>query len=171
MIFIFPTEMEAALFQKAAPASHIEICGGGLAEAAANISAIISRSTSDQELVLCGIAGSYCAQNLATGEVVEVTKESIEALPHAFAKEYIVSARTSLRTVSSNSVNSSSQSSHTADIENMEGAAFMALCSAHKRRGVQIRAISNIVAEPFHEWRTDEAIERLTHSIIEQFLS
>ncbi|MDR0511020.1 MAG: hypothetical protein LBH06_08005 [Rikenellaceae bacterium] len=45
-----------------------------------------------------------------------------------------------------------------AQIENMEGAAFFALCLDAGVRFVELRAISNIVAEPRENWRVEEAI-------------
>ena len=161
MIYIFPTQVEAHPFREACPDAHIEICGVGLAESAANISAIIARTGDDEPLVLCGVAGSYSAENIAVGEVVEVIEERVAELPSRFVKSYCVEGSTSLRAVRSNSVNSSSAESCGADVENMEGASFMALCAVHSRRGVQIRAISNVVGEPFEQWRLSEAIEAL----------
>ncbi len=165
MIYIFPTEAEAAPFRAAAEDAHIEICGVGLAESAANISALIARSSIDETLVLCGVAGSYSSDRVAVGSVVEVIEERISELPAKFSKSYIVHSSTSLEGVVSNSVNSPQQSSRGADIENMEGASFMALCAAHSRRGVQIRAISNVVGEPFERWRFSEAVERLAEAL------
>ncbi|MFR9650271.1 MAG: MqnA/MqnD/SBP family protein, partial [Rikenellaceae bacterium] len=168
MIYIFPTEMEAKPLRQALPAAKIEICGVGLAAAAAAISSIIERSDNHEKLVLCGIAGSYDSQQVSVGEVVEVIEESIEELPKQFAQSYKVEPTTTLKAVSSNSVNSSNHTSHTAQIENMEGASFMALCQAHSRQGVEIRAISNMVGEPVNKWRIDEALESLTRYLVSQ---
>lgn len=166
MIFIFPTQEEAARFRVVAPDVQIEICGVGLAQAAASISAIIERSESSEELLLCGIAGSYCADRVGVGEVVEVVEESISQLPSKYSKSYTAESQTHLRGVKSNSVNTPQVGYNGADIENMEGASFMALCAAHARRGVQIRAISNVVGEPFEQWRVDEALDNLTSYLI-----
>ncbi len=166
MIYVCATEMEARPLRLAMPQARIEICGVGLAASAASISAIIASSRADEVLILCGVAGSYDAGDVAVGEVVEVISETIEELPTRFAQHYHCEGVTPLRGVSSNSVNSS-QNSKGAQIENMEGASFMALCQRHSRRGVQIRAISNIVGEPFEMWRVDEALEHLAASVAE----
>ncbi len=167
MVFIFPTEDEAARFRAAAPDANISVCGVGLAEAAANISAIIGRCSDDELLVLCGVAGSYSPDIVEVGAVVEVVEESIEELPSKFARSYRTEPQTSLPSVKSNSVSGVSPISSCADVENMEGASFMALCAAHSRRGVQIRAISNIVGEPFEAWRLSEALDNLTKYLLD----
>jgi len=47
-------------------------------------------------------------------------------------------------------------------IENMEGAAFFAVCEALGVASCQIRAVSNYVGEPFDEWAVEEAVANLT---------
>lgn len=167
MVFIFPTEEEATRFRTAAPDATVYLCGVGLAEAAANISVIIDRCSGDELLVLCGVAGSYSPDRVAVGAVVEVVEESIEELPAKFARSYRTEPLTSLPYVKSNSVSGAFSISSCADVENMEGASFMALCAAHSRRGVQIRAISNIVGEPFETWRLSEALDNLTKYLLD----
>ncbi len=171
MIYILPTQMEAVPLRRAMPDVQIEICGVGLAAAAAAISKIIAQSHPSQTLVLCGIAGSYNLKRVNIGEVVEVIEESIEELPERFRQSYKVEATTQLKSARSNSVNSSQKASNGQDIENMEGASFMALCRAHSRRGVQIRAISNLVGDSFEKWRVDEALENLANTLKESPIS
>lgn len=166
MIFIFPTQEEATRFRAAAPDAKVCVCGVGLAQTAASISVIIHNSEPSEELLLCGIAGVYSADRVGVGEVVEVVEESISQLPTKYSKSYTVEPRTRLRGVKSNSVNTPQVGYKGADVENMEGASFMALCAAHARRGVQIRAISNVVGEPFEQWRVDEALDNLTSYLI-----
>ncbi len=171
MIFLFPTEMEAATLSKRCPTAHIEICGVGMVACAATISALLERGLGQEGFVLAGIAGSYSLDDVALGEVVEVTSEQICALPPRFGKRYEVEPQTSLRAVSSNCVNSSVESSFAASmaeppqIENMEGAALFAICERLGINCLEIRAISNQVGAPFEQWSISEALEALTEAI------
>lgn len=55
------------------------------------------------------------------------------------------------------------------EVENMEGAAFFAVCEALGVACCQIRAISNYVGEPFEKWAVDEAVENLTAKLTQIF--
>lgn len=55
------------------------------------------------------------------------------------------------------------------EIENMEGAAFFAVCEALGVACCQIRAVSNYVGEPFDLWAVDEAVENLTGKLTQIF--
>ena len=48
------------------------------------------------------------------------------------------------------------------EVENMEGAAFFAVCDALGVACCQIRAVSNYVGEPFGQWAVEEAVGNLT---------
>ncbi|MFR9524439.1 MAG: hypothetical protein SNI20_06190 [Rikenellaceae bacterium] len=164
MIFLFATEKEAAPFRARCPHTTIEICGVGAAECAASTARIIAsmrERAGGQTLILAGIAGSYSPEDVALCQVVEVVDETIAALPERFARHYTTEPHTQLRAVSSNSVNSQGEATCSAQIENMEGAAFMAVCQKLGVKGVQIRAISNKVGDPLEEWRVDEACQAL----------
>ncbi len=171
MIFLFATELEAAPFRKACPTAQIVICGVGAAECAATTAALIASLSASSAplptLVLGGIAGSYDLAQVAIGEVVEVCSEQIEALPERFAVKYSCAPKTSLRQVSSNSVNTSLEcTAPTAQIENMEGAAFMAVCQRAGARCMQLRAISNRVGDPFPLWQVNTACEALAQALL-----
>ncbi len=164
MIFLFPTELEAQPFRSKCPHAQIVICGVGAAECAASTAAIITEYKLRgelPELLLAGIAGSYSLKDVAIGEVVEVVSEYIAALPQRFAVHYTLEARSTLRAVSSNTVNKQGESPTSAQIENMEGAAFMAVCAREGVRHMQIRAVSNGVGDNFVTWLIDEACEAL----------
>ncbi len=173
MIFLFATELEAEKFRTIAPHATIVICGVGAAECAATTAEIIAqlRERNEQKrLILAGIAGSYSPTFPAVTQVVEVVSEYIAALPPRFAVTYATTPQTSLPCVSSNSVNREFEGATSAQIENMEGAAFMAVCQRFNVDAIQIRAISNIVGEPFNQWKIDEACRALAvalnHSLI-----
>ncbi|MFI3281715.1 MAG: hypothetical protein R3Y44_07075 [Rikenellaceae bacterium] len=168
MIILIPTQLEAQRFCASNPHASVVICGVGAAQCAATTAHVIAdmRSRGKEELlVLAGIAGSYSLEEVALCEVIEVTSEQIAALPARFAESYQVESRTSLRAVSSNSVNCSSECICNAQIENMEGAAFMAVCQRLNVDYMQIRAISNKVGDPFEMWRVDEACAALATTL------
>ncbi|MFR9504270.1 MAG: hypothetical protein SNH73_07490 [Rikenellaceae bacterium] len=168
MIFLFATELEAKAFRIAAPHATIEICGVGAAQCAASTAHLISRLRAQGErktLILAGIAGSYSLDNVALGEVVEVVSEQIAALPKRFSVTYHAQSKTTLRAVSSNSVNSQGESPTDADIENMEGAVFMAICQREEVEFIHIRAISNLVGASFAQWSIEEACRALCESL------
>lgn len=55
------------------------------------------------------------------------------------------------------------------EIENMEGAAFFAVCEALGVACCQIRAVSNYVGEPFGRWAVGQAVENLTATLTQIF--
>ena len=55
------------------------------------------------------------------------------------------------------------------EIENMEGAAFFAVCEALGVACCQIRAVSNYVGEPFGRWAVEQAVENLTATLTQIF--
>ncbi len=170
MIYLFPTELEAQEFRAMAPDAQIVICGVGAAACAAATAQVIAqmrREGSEKMLVLAGTAGSYSLSDVAMGAVVEVTSEQIWSLPQRFSECYVTQPQTSLQPASSNSVNCSGEGRMTpyVDIENMEGAAFMAVCQAMGVKTMQIRAISNKVGDPFDEWRFVPACYSLAEAL------
>ncbi|MFI3316397.1 MAG: hypothetical protein SNF93_02300 [Rikenellaceae bacterium] len=174
MIYLFATEFEAQPFRKAYPDAQIVICGVGAAECAATTAQIITQMCERGEqktLILAGIAGSYDLSQVALCEVVEVLSEQIAALPERFAKHYLAASQTTLKGVSSNSVNSSAECPPTAQIENMEGAAFMAVCERLNVKCLQVRAISNKVGDPFAEWKVAEACAALCDVLLDLSLT
>lgn len=57
------------------------------------------------------------------------------------------------------------------EVENMEGAAFFAVCDALGVACCQIRAVSNYVGEPFGQWTVEEAVGNLTEKLNQIFES
>lgn len=159
MIILTPTEMEARPLREALPDVEIVVCGVGMAETAATTARLAQRG---EELLLVGIAGSYDTSKHPVGSVVEVLSEQIEELPHQYASRYEVEPRWGLPPARSNSVNRSNAPHHTSEIENMEGATFMAVAQAMQLPHSQIRAISNLVGDPLERWSIPEALEALT---------
>lgn len=161
VIYLFPTELEAAPFRRLCPNAEVVISGVGMAATSAAIASLYAADSAlcDARILLAGLAGSYgdCS---AKGEVVEVRSEVCSELPERFRREYHNACCTSLRRVRSNTVHRGSESLGS-DIENMEGAVLFAAAESLGLRVAEIRAISNRVGEPFAEWRVEEALEAL----------
>ncbi len=167
MIFLFPTEMEAAKFRRVEPDAEVVICGVGMAAAAASMAALVAGHKSIELVVLAGIAGSYDVAKDPVNKVVEVVVEQIEELPERFRERYEIEARFGLPKVRSNSVNRSNFAATESDIENMEGAAVVAICRSLGIPFSEIRAISNGVGDEFEKWSVDSAIDALTTTLSE----
>lgn len=176
-IFIFPTEHEAAPFRRHAPDATIYISGVGMAAVAATLVRAASDSMagcglsskdamSDLLFILAGVAGSY-GDVPTLCEVVEVESECCVELPERFRRTYrATECVTALRRVASNTLHGMCADPASAEIENMEGAAFFAVAEALAVRGVELRAISNRVGDEFKAWRIDEAAEVLANELI-----
>ncbi len=164
ILFLFPTEFEAAPFRAANPSAEVIICGVGMAATAATLSRAILKN-SVERVILAGIAGAYNTTQNPIDQVVEVISEQIEELPTQFAKRYEIKQRYGLTTARSNSVNRSNFSGSKCDIENMEGAAAAAICEEHNISFSEIRAISNLVGDPTSKWSIKSAIEALTDEL------
>ena len=166
VIYLFPTEMEAAPFRSACPEAEIIISGVGMVATAATLAKLDREGRLGEccAVVLAGIAGSY-GGSVAVGDVVEVLTERLVELPKAFYKEYSVEAATTLRGVVSNTVHRSTEACG-AEGENMEGATLFAMAVELGFRAVEIRAVSNIVGEPFERWRIGEALEALAATLL-----
>ncbi len=185
-IFIFPTVEEAKAFILTEPKDPVFVAGVGMAEiAAATIRAV--KAKKPQLAVLCGIAGVY-DRGLEKGEVVEVVTERVAGIPERYGREYETTGPdTGLRLAAGVTVSRSAERAEdraTADagveaeadagadadllpeVENMEGAAFFAVCEALGVEACQIRAVSNYVGEPFEEWAVELAVKNLTEQLI-----
>ena len=163
-VYLFPTELEAALFCEQVPEAQMVISGVGEAATAATLARIVPKYGHDVCYVLAGIAGAY-GDRVAVGEVVEVVSERCAELPERFIVEYGVESRTCLRGVKSNTVSKGDSTLCGADIENMEGAALFAMAEVMGLCVMQIRAISNRVGEEFERWHINEALEALTEAL------
>ena len=163
MIFLFPTELEAARLREQRPDLDIRICGVGAVETAVTVARILR--TERQPLMLCGIAGAYDS-NLKKGDVVAVTEERHCRISSGYTASYHASMALELSPkVCSNTVSHCAMEADGAAIENMEGAALFALAAAEGVPCGEIRAISNYVGEERGEWDIPLALDRLTNAI------
>ena len=165
ILFLFPTELEAAKLKALRPDLDIRICGIGAVETATEVARILR--TEREPLLLCGIAGAY-DRNLKKGDVVAVTEERFAYLSTGYNRTYSASMEIKgLPSVCSNTVSHCSMVADGADIENMEGAALFALAEAEGVPYGEIRAISNYVGEERSEWDIPLALDRLTKAILD----
>ena len=163
-VYLFPTELEAAMFREQVPEAEVVVSGVGQAATAATFAYIVSKYGHDVCYILAGIAGTY-GEAIAVGEVVEVVSERCAELPERFIKEYQNRAYTTLRSVTSNTVSRGNSALCGAEIENMEGASLFAMADAMGLKVMQIRAISNRVGESFEQWCVNEALEALVAAL------
>ena len=168
VIYLFPTAMEASLFRKLESEAEVVVSGVGMVATSATLAELWADGQINREsiVVLAGIAGSY-GDAVAQGEVVEVVEERCIELPERFRVSYTLPKRSPLRGVVSNCVHRSGADSCGAEIENMEGASLFALSEVQGFRALELRAISNIVGEPFVSWRMEEALKTLAEALMQ----
>lgn len=165
MIFLFPTELEAARLRALRPDLDIRICGVGAVETAVEVARILR--TEREPLLLCGIAGAY-DHNLKKGDVVAVAEERFCRISSGYTHTYKATIEIEgLPEAKSNTVSHCAMPSEGAEIENMEGAALFALAESEGVACGEIRAISNYVGEERGEWEIELALEQLTTFIAE----
>lgn len=163
--YLFPTVDEAKGFLIENPKALVFVTGvGAAAVAATTIKA--AKAKRPHLMILAGIAGAY-DHELHKGEVVEVVSDRMGELPSKYIEEYQLEPLTELRRVKSNTVSRCGGEANGAQIEQMEGAAFFAVCEALDIEAAQIRAISNYVGEPKEEWCIEEALKSLTTTLTE----
>lgn len=171
-VVIFPTESEGEFFKL--DLYEKVICGVGQAECAATVARICADER-PETIILAGIAGSY-TDRYKTGTTVVVGSESVADLGAyrdgrfvpLYEKRYLApDADIDMPVVSSNTVNCSSTNliKHTADIENMEGAAFFAVCAALHVPCIEIRTVSNIVGSHFDQGVVRQCSRRLAEEL------
>lgn len=167
-LFLFPTGSEAEPFRRLAPEAEIRISGVGAAETAVAVARALREGYDD--MVLAGIAGTY-DDRLEIGSTVAVCEERASGLPAAFAKSYpAVTLPQGMRAVVSNTVACCGAQPDGAQIENMEGSVFFAMCRDAGIRFSEVRAISNRVGEPREKWRITEAVDSLAGILKEKFM-
>jgi nucleoside phosphorylase len=127
-------------------------------------------------LILAGIAGTY-TEGLVIGETVAVRSEVIADMGRLsggeftplFQKTYEASAVSAgYKAVISNTVNCAwavIEQPTAAEIENMEGAAFLAVCEQFGVPAMEVRTISNRVGEPIASESLQLSITRLAEEL------
>lgn len=174
VLYLFPTEFEAAPFRVLRPQAEVRIVGVGMSQAAATLSRIIAEEQPER-VVLCGIAGA-CDERLKVGGAVEVVTDCEMGLPKAYAESYKPCRCTELPEVEAFTVSRCGASlecgareSEVPAIEQMEGAAVGAMCRAWGVEYSHLRTISNRVGDARPLWRADEAVEHLAEVLSELY--
>lgn len=174
VLYLFPTEFEAAPFRALRPQAEVRIVGVGMSQAAATLSRIIVEEQPER-VVLCGIAGA-CDERLKVGGAVEVVTDCEMGLPKAYAESYKPCRCTELPEVEAFTVSRCGASlecgareSEVPAIEQMEGAAIGAVCRAWGVEYSHLRTISNRVGDARPLWRADEAVEHLAEVLSELY--
>ena len=164
-VVLIPTEDEAAPIRAARPFADVRVCGVGMAAAGAFTASLLVGERPDR-ILLCGIAGAYDPA-LRPGQVVAVGVERVAGLPGKYADRYEGTPLPAwLPAVVSNTVSRSGAEADGAAVENMEGAAVMAVCHALGVACSEIRAVSNRVGDPFDRWQIPEARDSLVAALV-----
>lgn len=184
-VILFPTMAEAAPFTESYDSAYlIRECGIGLAECAASTAGAIAE-LGPAMLILAGTAGAYPGSGVSKGDTVIVTREYSHDLGamrgevfepinmrHGGQPHNYYDCPTPLpeifRKAASNSVNTAAMKTGghgPAQIENMEGSAFFAVCLALGVPFAEIRTVSNIVGEPPAQWIFREAVGKLAEDL------
>lgn len=186
IVVMYPTWGEARPFMLGPGGGAVEVwrCGIGPAECAARTAALLVARRPDFVL-LAGIAGARPRSGLSKGDTVTVSREyavdvgtlrgdRFVALPvdGNDAGNNFYDNPTPLpplfRSVDSDTVavaGTPLRAGSPAEIENMEGAGFFAVCGALGVRFAELRCISNYVGEERSGWRVAEAVERLAEDV------
>ncbi len=171
-LILCPTEIEATPIRRRVSGVRVEICGVGMAETAATAARLAAAGDAGF-MILAGIGGAYAWGGLAVPDVVLVSEERIADLGSfrggeftgLFQKSYEcphLARFEGVKAAKGCTVNAGgAQFVAGAAVENMEGAAFFAVCLALGVPFAEVRAISNIVGAPRNSWRIDEAAEAL----------
>jgi nucleoside phosphorylase len=146
-----------------------------MAQCAATTAIILAADQPDL-IILAGIAGTY-TDELSIGETVAVRSEVIADMGRRsggeftplFQKTYSTSViPAGYRAVPSNTVNCAGalvEQPTAAEIENMEGAAFFAVCEKFGVPAMEIRTVSNRVGEPITAEYLHVSITRLANEL------
>ncbi len=180
VVLLVPTQGEIAGWVAPAGCETV-ICGVGCAAASAAVVSAVNLYRPDI-LILAGFAGAVRAEGaqvemIDVGEVVAVKEERPADLgvvrdgkfSECFGVGYEcpwLHLAAHLKAVDSRTVNASATPfARGGQIENMEGAGFMAAAAAFGVAYLEIRAISNFVGDWPADWKTKEASQALIEEL------
>lgn len=188
VVIVVPTERESRALRERGV--RVEHCGVGMAECAAATAQIIAEER-PSSMILAGIAGTY-SDDLAIGETVIVASETVADLGRLsatgftpmFRKEYVsrphaLGSLCGFRVVRSHTVSTAGWTPGTrfgtadaarfgtadAEIENMEGAAFFAVCARFGVSALEVRTISNRVGHRINPCDLNLSVSHLALSL------
>lgn len=169
IVIIVPTEKESLVILERG--TRVVNCGVGMAECAAATAKVIVDKTPSL-VILAGIAGTY-SLDIEVGETVVVESETIAdlgrltdgVLTPLYQKTYVSKILPKgFKRVNSNTTNTAAAivaQPVEAEIENMEGAAFFAVCERFGVPALEVRTISNRVGEKIGGKNMEIATSRL----------
>ena len=178
IVVFVPTARETEFFDNPMPKGvDVVITGVGMAAVAAATAKTV-RDDPDM-MILAGIAGAYPGSGLQVGDCVVVEKELIADLGALRQDEGFVpfpskslecpytSRAGGLKGVASATVNIAGTPylEAAAGIENMEGAAFFAVCLGAGVPFLEIRAVSNMTTDSRDDWKLEQACEVLADGL------
>ena len=181
IVIVIPTERESTFFVRGG--MKIVHCGVGMAECAASTARLLAEGRPDL-VILAGVAGTY-TDDIEMGETVVVASETIadmgrysetiddcgacggERFTPLFQITYDAPVvPDGFRAVRSNTVSAAGglfalSAPVDAEIENMEGAAFFAVCAKMGVPAMEVRTISNRVGQSITGRNMEIATNRL----------
>lgn len=163
-VVLIPTEDEAAPIRAARPFADVRVCGVGMAAAGAFTASLLVGERPDR-ILLCGIAGAYDLDSAPDRSSPWVWSGS-PGLPENTPTGTKARRSRMAAAVVSNTVSRSGAEADGAAVENMEGAAVMAVCHALGVACSEIRAVSNRVGDPFDRWQIPEALDSLVAALV-----
>ncbi len=187
IVVISPTCEEIAPFMRSGfsvPGIEMEVVVGGvgMAETAATTASVLT-AWQPSLVILAGIAGRYPSSPLEVGDVALVTRERVADLGSMHRTGFRPYAQTDYQCTLAESfadfVHATSFTVSTAalpevntgaDLENMEGAAFFALCLRCGVEFLELRAVSNTVSDSRLDWDIPLATANLA-SELERLIS
>ncbi len=154
VMVLVPTEEEARYIDGAV------VCGVGMAEVAATLVRVLKKRP--RMVVLAGIGGADPASGLSIGDCVVVDSERVSGLPARYNKIYECpwTTITKLQKMTATTVCKVAENGGEG-VENMEGAAFFAICLAAGVRFLELRAVSNLTTDRREDWCVDDAARAL----------
>ncbi len=178
IVFITATKLERDAIQDVAQRYGYPIVISGIGAISTTISTIDAIDRYAPEIVVqVGIAGAI-NDELSVGEVVVVgsdfeadlgayrveTESFVAFNTEKYCSNYYVEG---LRVVSGQSVATACTPllERCADVESMEGAAFMAAAAYKGVKFIEIRSISNYTSQTRDEWQVDKALLSLSNMI------
>lgn len=177
IVVLVPTEGECRYF-KGVVSDDVEVRISGVGMAATASAAALALARRPDVMILAGIAGAYPGSGLKVGDCVLVSSERVadqgafreEGFVPLYVSEYecpYVEDRLVMPSVAGCTVNAAGAGyvARAGALENMEGAAFFAVCAGAGVEFLEVRSISNMTDDKRADWKLDEACRALAEGV------
>lgn len=177
VVVLVPTEGERKYFREYLP-DDVAVYTSGAGMAAVAAATARAAAGKPDMVILAGIAGAYPGSGVAVGDCVLVESERVAdqgafrpgGFMPLYARDFECPCAAhvkAVRRVAGCTVNAAAGSffAPAGDIENMEGAAFFAVCESMGVPFLEIRAISNMTTDRREQWKLDEAFRALAEGV------